>query len=268
MQARIPYIDRIWRVTSSVELEAPLSVREAYERLAPLFDTAGTVVTVEGDALSYSKKNPAAQDKLATFTSGALLVEEGEGKTRLHYDVGSTALFLCFLAPLVFLAFGQFTVLVNELEKPAVIKQMAEKEKEKEEEKAAGKTVQLHWIDQMLGAPAPKKPGEEDEDEKARKQARGEPGEDEEELDYNHSPKTSYAFAGIFLAIYLVGRVLEPYLLKRTFRAALNGPSHGSLPGSSPGLSHGQQAAEISESTEEKEAATKLAPPEGGNPKT
>ena len=261
MQARIPYIDRIWRVTSSLELEAPLSVREAYERLAPLFDTAGTVVTVEGDALSYSKKNPAAQDKLATFTSGVLLVEAEEGRTRLRYDVGSTALFLCFLAPLVFLAFGQFAAVVNAFEKPAVIAKMAEKEKEKEEEKKAGKTVQLHWIDQMLGAPAPKQPGEED-DEKARKAARGETGEEEEELEYNHSPETAYVFAGIFLAIYLVGRVLEPYLLKRTFRAALAGPQEARRSAGNPEISD-----ENPEITEEKEVGSKLAPLEGGNPK-
>lgn len=250
MQARLPYVDRIWRVTSSLELEAPLSVREAYERLAPLFDTPGTQVAIEGDALSYSKKNPAAQDKLATFTSGTLLVEAEENKTRLRYDVGSTALFLCFLAPLMFLAFGQFAAFVNELEKPALIKEMAEKEKEKEANKEKEDEPELHWIDQMLGA---SQPADSEDDEKAR----GEDGrEDEKEPEGKHSPTTAYVFAGIFFAIYLVGRVLEPYLLKRTFRAALVGqPAAG-------------EAALDPETTEEKEAGTKLAPPVGGNPKS
>ena len=218
MQARVPYIDRIWRAASSIELDAQLSVREAYERLAPLFDTQGTEVAIDGNAMTYAKTNPGAQDKLATFTSGTLVVIEEEATTRLSYDVGSTALFLCFLAPLAFLALGQFAVFLNDIERPAYLADKAEREAEKEAEK--DKVVELHWIDQMLGAPAPKQPGDEDKTSR-REESRG--GEDrEEEGEGYHSPETAYAFAGIFAAIYIVGRVLEPYLLKKTFRNALS----------------------------------------------
>ncbi|MEL6434930.1 MAG: hypothetical protein AAFQ28_14135 [Pseudomonadota bacterium] len=218
MQARVPYIDRIWRAASSIELDTQVCVREAYERLAPLFDTQGTEVVIDGNAMTYAKTNPVAQDKLATFTSGTLVITEDEAKTRLSYDVGSTALFLCFLAPLAFLALGQFAVFLNEIERPAYLSEKAEREAEKDAEK--DEAIELHWVDQMLGAPAPKQPGEEDETSR-REDARG--GEDrEDEGEGYHSPKTAYAFAGIFAAIYLVGRVLEPYLLKKTFRNALS----------------------------------------------
>jgi len=229
MQARVPYIDRIWRAESSIELDPVLPTREAFERLAPLFDTQGTEVAIDGNTLSYAKTNPAAQDKLATFTSGTLLVVEDEAKnaTSLSYEVGSTALFLCFLAPLAFLAFGQFAELINEIEKPALIAEKAAEEKEKAEKaEEAEEKLELHWIDQMLGAPERKRRGEDDE-ENAREDGRSEGREEGrgDEVEGRHSSRTAYVFAGIFFAIYLVGRALEPYLLKRTFRAALAGPS-------------------------------------------
>lgn len=219
MQARVPYIDRIWRAASSIELDAQLSVREVFERLAPLFDTQGTEVAIDDNAMTYAKTNPGAQDKLATFTSGTLVITEEKATTRLSYDVGSTALFLCFLAPLAFLALGQFAIFLNEIERPVYLAEKAEREAEKEAEE--DKVVELHWIDQMLGAPAPKQPGEEEASR--REEARGGEDRDDEGEGY-HSPETAYAFAGIFAAIYLVGRVLEPYLLKRTFRSALASP--------------------------------------------
>lgn len=222
MRAEVPYIDQIWRVKSFIELDEPLTSEEVFQRLDPLLQAQGTEVQISGNTLTYAKTNPNAQDKLATFTAGSLTVEDDGSAGRLSFNVTSTALFLCFLAPLLFLAIGQFAALINEIEKPGILVEMAEKEAEEEaepEEKA-----ELHWIDQMLGAPEPKQPGEEDEGSSERESARGEDGEEEEEIDYNHSPETAYVFAGIFLAIFLVGRVLEPYLLKRTLRAALRGP--------------------------------------------
>lgn len=247
MQARMPYIDRVWRVTSSIELGAALSAQEAFARLGPLFDTQGTDYAVEGNTLIYTKTNPGAQDKLATFTSGFLRFDDAqEDAPRLTYDVGSTALFLCFLAPLAFLAFGQFASFLNEIERPIYLAEQEEREAEKEAE--ADEVIELHWIDQMLGAPAPKKPGE---DEKDAREERGREGEKDENEGY-HSPTTSYVFAGIFFAIYLVGRVLEPYLLKRTFRAALTGPE-----GSDPHQAHN-----------ETEAVAQLAPAIKGDQKS
>jgi len=249
MQARVPYIDRIWRAESSIELDPVLPTREAFDRLAPLFDTQGTEVTLDGNVLTYVKTNPAAQDKLATFTSGTLLMTEdgAQNATRLSYEVGSTALFICFLAPLAFLAFAQFAELINAIEKPGLIAEKAAEEKENEgKEEEAEEKLELHWIDQMLGAPE-RKPRGEDDEERARKDGREDGLEDE--VEGNHSPTAAYVFAGIFFAIYLVGRALEPYLLKRTFRAALAGP----------------KGTDITELEQEKEAGTQPVPNVGGN---
>jgi len=217
MPINLRYIDRIWRVESFVELEEGLGADEAFKRLEPLFQTQGTRYERDGDTLSYRKKNPNAQDKLATFTAGTLHHEQTGGVSRLSYDVTSTALLLCFLAPLFFLAFAGLTLVVNELEAPFIAE---EKKKKDEEGEGEEEKIELHWFDQMLGAPEPKQPGEEDEDEKRRD---GEKTDEDEEDDANHSPTPSLVLAGLFFAIYCVGRVLEPYLLKRTFRRFLTG---------------------------------------------
>ena len=232
MRARMPYIDRIWRVQSSLDLAEPLTASEAFERLEPLLQEQGTEYAMRDDRLAYQKTNPGAQDKLATFTAGELSVASEAGVTRLTYDVTSTALFLCFLAPLAFLAFGQFAEVINELEKPGLIAEKEQKEKEEAEKgDEPDKDIELHWIDQMLGASTPDKSDEEDKKEEEK-------GE-EEEFEGNHSPTTAYVFAGIFFLIYLVGRVLEPYLLKRTFRAALSGSFQPSDPDYDAGTNTG-----------------------------
>jgi hypothetical protein len=218
MQVRIPILDRIWRAKGSVDLGEPLSAQEVFERLDPLFRTQGTEYAVDENTLSYVKANPTAQDRLATFTAGVLQVDEGPRSSRLTYDVTSTALLLCFLAPLMFLAFGQFASFVNELEKPALIEEQAQKKKEKEAE-AEREPIELHWIDQMLGASAPEQSGEGEEGDRSEER---ESSDREDEVEGNHSPTTAYVFAGIFFVVFLVGRALEPYLLRRTLRAALS----------------------------------------------
>lgn len=224
MPLSLPYVDRIWRVQSSLELDQDLTPSETFARLDPLFQTQGTTYSKEGNTLTYSKKNPAAQDKLATFTAGTLRHVRERGAARLHYDVTSTALLLCFLAPLFFLGFAGLIVVVNELEAPYIAAKKAEEEKEKEKEKAEEEEIKLHWIDQMLGAPEPKQPGDKEKEEKEEKEKkRAQEGEEEEEEDdANHSPDRSLQLAALFFVIYCVGRVLEPYLLKRTFRRMLS----------------------------------------------
>lgn len=217
MNMSIPYIDRIWRVKGTLHLDEPLSSQEAFERLDPLFQAHVVHYQVSGDTLSYRKKNPAAQDKLATFTAGTLHLEERDGTARLSYNLTSTALLLCFLAPLFFAGFGLLFEAINEWEAPALAAEKEAKEKEKEGEEE--EPIELHWIDKMLGAPEPEQPGDEDEEEDAEKSAEeGEEGEEEEEEGGRHRPEFAYGLAGVFAAIYLVGRVLEPYLVKRTFR--------------------------------------------------
>jgi len=206
MKAKVPYLDRIWRSRDSIPLPDGVPPDAAFERLAPLFATRGTSCEVAGDTLTYSKENPAAQDKLATFTSGTLRLERKGGTVRLAYDVGSAALLLCFLAPLVFLAFAQLAVLANVLHGPEVEDARSEGTADEEAEEPA----ELHWIDKMLGAPAPEAKDEKEEEEEDKDEGK-------------HSPKPGYVLAGIFAAVYLVGRILEPWLVKRTFRKALEG---------------------------------------------
>lgn len=211
MALNLPYIDRIWRARGEVLIDEALSAEEAFARLDPLFQTPGTTYAVEGDTLAYAKHNPAAQDKLATFTSGTLRLEpQAGGGVRLRFHVASRALLLCFLAPLLFLGFAQAMVTVNAWEKAAEAAQSAKSEGDKDKPKAA---PQLHPLDQWLGAPAPEYPAKK----KNEKQ-------DKEKF----NPTAAYVLAGLFFAIWMVGRVLEPWLLRRTLRAALlvrNAPS-------------------------------------------
>jgi len=239
MKAKVPYLDKIWRVRDSIDLPDGVPPDAAFERLAPLFATRGTSCDLAEETLTYNKENPAAQDKLATFTSGTLRLERDAGTVRLAYDVGSTALLLCFLAPLLFLAFAQLAVLANALEGPKVEDARGEGTEEEETEEEAEEPAELHWIDQMLGAPAPEAKDEKEEEE-------------EEEDEGKHSPTPGYVLAGIFAAVYLVGRVLEPFLLKRTFRLALSGrETFGSgeevsrTPASEEDKSGGPQASEF-----------------------
>ncbi|MGY6551268.1 MAG: hypothetical protein ACXIT4_05155 [Erythrobacter sp.] len=207
----IPFVDRIWRVEDSLVLDEPLSAEETFKRLEPLLQSPGAQYSVEGNTLSYVKKNPTAQDKLATFTNGSIRYEMQPGGPSLAYDVKSTALFLCFLAPLLFLGFAQLMVVVNQWENSKVEAIVEEAEKPEEEAK---KKIELHPIDVMLGAPAP------DDPDAKKEEAVDEEGEPKEKF----SPTRAYVLAGLFVLIYLVGRFLEPWLLKRTFRRALANP--------------------------------------------
>ena len=223
MKVDLPFIDLIWRVRSSLPLEEDLTAAQAFDRLDPLFQTEGTHYTINGDTLTYAKQNPAAQDKLATFTHGTLQVTGDKGARVLRYDIRSTALWLCFLAPLLFVGLAYAAIGLNTLD-PAP----AEREEAAEEEEA-GEDRELHWIDQMLGAPAPETKEEREKREAEEKAEAGEDGEDGEKE--THSYKPAFVLAGIFALIYAVGRVLEPYLMRRTLRTALRGGFIATLEG-------------------------------------
>ncbi|OYU74335.1 MAG: hypothetical protein CFE32_18115, partial [Alphaproteobacteria bacterium PA3] len=120
------------------------------------------------------------------------------------------ALLLCFLAPLLFLGFAQLAVPVNAYEAAAAkAEEAAQKDKKKDEDKP--KPVRkLNPIDEFLGAPAPEDPNKKKKEKK----------EDEG----RHSPEPGYFLAGLFAALYLLGRWLEPWLVRRRLRAALTEP--------------------------------------------
>jgi hypothetical protein len=199
-----PVIDRIWRVRGALMLAPPLSADAAFDRLAPRLQNPGTTVAIDGDTLTYSKKNPGAQDPLATFTSGTLRIEQREAGSRLVYDLKSTALLLCFLAPLLFLGFAQLAEGLNAWEK-AGAEASAKAAKDDEKPKAVRK---LNPIDEFLGAPQPEDPSKKKDKDKDKDKGK-------------HSSTPAYVLAALFFAIYLVGRVLEPWLIRRRFRMAI-----------------------------------------------
>lgn len=203
------FIGRIWQAEGEVGIDPPLSADEAFARLDPLFQTPGTTYAVEGDTLTYSKHNPAAQDKLATFTSGTLRVaQKTDGSVGLVFRVKSTALLMVFLAPLLFLAFAQIMTTVNAWENAAAAAEQAAAKKDAKKDEKAKPVPELHPLDKLLGAPAPEDPSKKKDGKK-----------DEKKEKFKTTPV--YVLAGLFFVLYLVGRVLEPWLLKRTLRTAL-----------------------------------------------
>lgn len=225
---KFPYLDRIWRTTGSLELDEPITPEVAIERLSFLFDRKEVDRDGEGITLNYRKANPAAQDKLATFSSGTLRIANREGRAELQYDVRSPALLLTFLAPLLFLALGQAIVGLG------ILNETMSANSRETEDASNDEPNELHWIDEMLGAPAPDEP-EQNKGKEKEKGKRLEEGAEEieiEEDDEEHSPMRAYGLAVIFVLIYLFGRVIEPRLFRSTLRKALSGDHSEQVPGS------------------------------------
>lgn len=210
-------IDWIWTVRGSIALPPNQTADEAFDRLEPFFQAHGTRFERADDTLQFTKKDQLAQDRMSIYDHGILQIERGEAGGVLRYRMVSRALLFCFLAPLLFVAFGQMIVGIGILEGPptAAEKKLQEKKKKAEEKKVRT----LHPIDQFLGAPAPEKPKK---DEKSTDKKDG----DKKEKDKNgnkQSPTAAYVFAVLFAILYGVGRVLEDWLIKKRFRRNLMG---------------------------------------------
>jgi hypothetical protein len=197
------FIDWIWHVRGSLALAPGQSSDEAFDRLELLFHAVGTSHERTGDTLSFRKKDPAAQDKMAVFDSGILKVEKGASGPVLRYRMASRALLFCFLAPLLFLGFAQLTIVLGKLEKPSTEASDKAKKAEKKET-----VVPLNPVDKFLGAPAPEKPKKDDKDKPGGR-------------DKKPSPTPAYVFAAMFAILYVVGRILEDRLAKSLFRTRL-----------------------------------------------
>lgn len=203
------FIDWIWHIRGSVPLGTAQSGDDAFERLAPLLEQPGTTRARSGDTLTFEKKNQLAQDKLSVFDSGVLQVEQAQTGPVLRYHLVSHALLYCFLAPLLFLGVAQLTVSLGELGKPTA----EEKAKAEAKEKAKKKDeIQLNPVDKFLGAPAPEKTKDEKSKDKKK---------EDEEAPKGFSPTPAYVFAGIFAALYVLGRILEAWLIRRLFAKTL-----------------------------------------------
>lgn len=198
-------IDWIWTVRGELPLPAGQSAAQAFARLEPYFREPGTSFDQAQGSLSFTKKDPLAQDKMSIYDVGELRVEERTEGGILRYWMTSKSLLFCFLAPLLFVAFGQIIVGVGMLVGPDT--EHAEKKKKAEKEKVR----ELHWIDQMLGAPAPEKPKEDKKDKKKEEGGKN-----------RYSPTSAYVFAGLFALLYVIGRILEDWLIRRRFLRSLS----------------------------------------------
>lgn len=199
------FIEWIWHIRGSLPLAPGQSGDEAFDRLDPLFHKAGTSHHRSHDRLTFSKKDQAAQDRMSIFDGGELRIEKGASGPVLHYNLTSRALLFCFLAPLLFLAFAQLTMALGKLEKtPAQVEKAPDGAADKKAE------VPMNPIDKFLGAPPPEKK------DKAKDKAN-----EKEREDKKHSPTPAYVFAGIFAALYLIGRILEDRLIKGLFARSL-----------------------------------------------
>jgi hypothetical protein len=144
---------------------------------------------------------------MSVFDSGVLRVEKGAAGPVLRYHLVSRALLFCFVLPPLFLGIGQLTIVVGNLQKPPV--EAASGKGPHAAQKPVPKIadVPMNPIDKMLGAPAPdKKKGDK-------------PGG----RNKKPSATSAYVFAGMFAALYLIGRVLEDWLVRRLFRKRLLG---------------------------------------------
>lgn len=216
------FIESIWHVRGKLALAPGQSSDEAFDSLSPLFQQVNTTHERKDGVLTFSKKNQAPQDKMSIFDSGVLTIEQGADGGVLRYNLISKSLLACFLAPLLFLAIAGATIGLGTLSKPPTAEEKAKAEKA---EKKLAKTP-MNPIDKFLGAPAPddpdKKKKEEEAKEKAKKGEKGKGKKDDQDAD-KPSPTPAYVFAGIFAALYVVGRVLEARLIRNQFRKRLLG---------------------------------------------
>lgn len=199
------YIDWIWHVRGSIALPPGLPRDEAFARLDPGFRQPGTSHERAGDTLTFTKQNQAAQDKMSVFDSGVLTLERAATGAVLRYDLISRALLFCFLAPLLFLGMAQVTIMVGQHEKAVA---EAAKKAGKAPKKPEKAVPPLNPVDKALGAPAPEKPKK---------------GADKDDDKKKFSPTPAYVFAGIFAALYVIGRILEDRLVRSLFRRKLLG---------------------------------------------
>jgi hypothetical protein len=205
------FIDWIWHVRGSLALAPGQSGDDAFDKLGPLFRQTGTSHERTSDTLVFRKKDQAAQDKMSVFDGGVLHIEQGGTGSVLRYHLTSRALLFCFLAPLLFLALAQVTIVVVKHQKAVADAAKAAEKASHAPKKPEAKdpVVPMNPIDKMLGAPAPEKPKDGADKGTGR--------------DKKPSATAAYVFAAMFAILYLVGRILEDRLIRRQFRKKLLG---------------------------------------------
>jgi hypothetical protein len=197
----LSYIDWIWRVRGTLAIAPSRSAADAFDQLEDLFREKNTTYRVDGDTLTFKKKNPLPQDPMSVFDSGTLRVSHGV----LRYDLISRALLACFLAPLFFFALGHAGVAIDKWRNPPEVAK-AKAEAAKKRSLVKPEDVPMNPIDKFLGAPEPKKKKE---------------GEEIGKRNRKPSMTTAYIYMGIFFALWIAGRILEHKLIHGRFRKRL-----------------------------------------------
>jgi hypothetical protein len=208
---KLRFIESIWRIKGTLPIDPLQSTQTVFGTLDSLFQEKNTTSRIDGDTLTFTKKNQLPQDKMSVFDGGTLRVADGV----LRYNLISRALLACFLSPLLFFAVGHVGVAFDTWRNPPeVVKAKAEAAKKRS--KIKPETVPMSAIDKFLGAPKPekKKKGEEEMGKRNRKP----------------SMTTAYVFMGIFFALWILGRVLEHVRIHRRFRKMLAGGDAFSTP--------------------------------------
>jgi hypothetical protein len=196
-------IDWIWRIRGSLPVEPAQSPSETFDRLGSLFQERGTSYRVDGNTLSFTKRDQLPQDKMSVFDGGTLRISDGV----LRYDLMSRALLACFLAPLLFFAVGHIGVALDNWRNPPELA-AAKAEAAKKRSRIKPEDVPMNPIDQFLGAAKPEKKKE---------------GEELGKRNRKPSMTTAYVFMGIFFALWVLGRILENVLIHSRFRNLLAG---------------------------------------------
>lgn len=196
-------IDWIWRVRGTLPIEPHQSAAEAFDKLDSLFQEKNTTYRIQGDTLTFTKKDQLPQDKMSVFDSGTLRIADGV----LRYDLMSRALLACFLAPLLFFAVGHIGVALDTWRNPPELAK-AKAEAAKKRSKIKPEDVPMSSIDKILGAPEPEK--KKDDDEIGKR-------------DRKPSMTTAYVFMSIFFALWVFGRILEHKLFHSRLRNKLTG---------------------------------------------
>lgn len=194
-------IDWIWRIRGSLPVEPAQSPAEAFDRLGSLFQERGTSYRIDGDTLSFTKRDQLPQDKMSVFDGGTLRIANGV----LRYDMMSRALLACFLAPLLFFAVGHIGVALDNWRNPPELA-AAKAEAAKKRSRIKAEDVPMNPIDQFLGAAKPEKKKD---------------GEELGKRNRKPSMTTAYVFMGIFFALWVLGRILENVLVHSRFRTLL-----------------------------------------------
>ena len=196
-------IDWIWRIRGTMRIDPAQSAGEAFGKLDSLFHEKNTEYHVEGDTLTFTKEKQLPQDKMSIFDGGTLQVSGGV----MRYDMKSNALLACFLAPLFFFALGHIGVAMDQWRNPPEVMK-AKAEAEKKRQKIKPEDVPMNSFDKLLGAPVPEK--KKDGEETGRRKRKP-------------SMTTAYVFMGIFFALWVMGRILEHWLIHTRMRKKLEG---------------------------------------------